>query len=319
MSTTSSHRTSDLDPDIQFFVESVKARSAELTGGRPVTLAERREIAERVRKQWAAGGPEMAHTETLTLPGSDLRVRIFVPAQVQAAGTLLYLHGGGWTLFSVDTHDRLMREYAERTQCAVVGLDYSLAPEHRYPRALNDVIACTQWLRGHGAAHGLDASRLIIGGDSAGGNLALAAALKLRDTSQPGAAGLLLNYAVLDTEARASYTRFDGPGYMLDASEMRGFWRDYLGTDTIDAPYARVLTADLGGLPPTHLCIAGCDILLDENLALRERLREAGVPVSARVYDGATHSFLEAVSISECARDAMDHAASWMREILAAE
>lgn len=316
MSASSSNRTTDLDPGIRFFVEAVKKRSAELSGGKSLTLAERRSIAERVREPWAAGGPSMRTTHTLSLPGSRRRIRIFIPEGRDTNGVLLYLHGGGWTLFSLETHDRLMREYAHRARCAVIGLDYSLAPEHQFPTALNEVIDCVDWLRANGAAHGLPTGRIIVGGDSAGGNLALASALKMRDTGAPPPAGLLLNYAALDTEARASHARFNGPDYMLEAAEMQTFWRDYLGAETSENPYAGVLTADLAGLPPTHLCIAECDILLDENLVLGERLREAGVAVSQKVYEGATHSFLEAISISACARQAMDDAALWLRDLL---
>lgn len=318
MSASSSSRTTDLDPDIQYFVETVKAQSAELSGGKPVTLAERRRIAERVRERWAAGGPSMRTKRTLDLPGSDLKIRMFVPENVEVQGTLLYLHGGGWTLFSLDTHDRLMREYARRTGCVVVGLDYSLAPEHRYPHALNDVLTCVTWLRENGDAYGLLTDRLVIGGDSAGGNLSIAAALKMRDTGQVPPAGLLLNYAALDTKTRPSYARYGGPDYMLAPEEMQDFWQDYLGPGESDAPYARVLNADLAQLPPTHLCIAECDILLDENLELSARLRDVGVPVSQQVYQGATHSFLEAVSVSSCAGRALDDAAIWLRNILTA-
>lgn len=311
--------TADIDPDVRAFIERTGADSAALASViPPTTLARRREIAEQVRAPWAKGGPDMAETRMVTIGPHAVRARIHIPAIGAGKGTLLYLHGGGWTLFSIDTHDRLMREYADRIGCAVVGLDYSLSPEHRYPRALDDVDECVAWLRRDGRAHGLNVDRLAIGGDSAGGNLSLAAALRLRDRGDELPVALLLNYAALDTEARPSYKRYDGPPYMLFVDEMRDFWINYLGKPSTDDPYARPLLANLNGLPPVHLCIAECDILADHNLELADRLEAVGVKVSSIVYQGATHSFLEAVSISDCADRAIQDAADWLARFLRA-
>lgn len=309
----------DIDPDVRRFVESTGADSAALaSSGGPTSIARRREIAELVRAPWALGGPEMAETRMVEIGPGHVRTRIYIPAAGAGQGTLLYLHGGGWTLFSIDTHDRLMREYAERIGCAVIGLDYSLSPEHRFPQALDDVDACIEWLRREGAAHRLAVDRLAIGGDSAGGNLSLAAALRLRDRGEALPAAILLNYAALDTEPRPSYARYDGEPYMLSIDEMRDFWINYLGEPSTDDPYARPLLADLRDLPPVHLCIAECDILADHNTELAGRLEASGVEVSSIVYPGATHSFLEAVSISECADRAIQDASDWLARIFGA-
>lgn len=317
MSVSALDKSGDIEPAIRTFVEKTSAESAALSGGKPVTTVRRREIAELVRAPWRAGGPEMAKTEDLTIGPGGLRARIHVPRGGPGYGTLLYLHGGGWTIFSIDTHDRLMREYAARAGCGVIGLDYSLSPESRFPHALDDVDACVRWLRSDGGQHNLNVSRVVIGGDSAGGNLSLCAALRMRDRGDVLPHGLLLNYAALDTAVRASYARYDGDPYMLGTAEMKAFWSDYLGAPDTDNPHARPLLADLSGLPPTHLCIAECDILLDENLELKARLEGAGVPVSAIVYPGATHSFLEAVSISATAAQAMADASAWLAARLA--
>lgn len=307
----------DIDPDVRSFVERTGADYAAFASlGPPVNIARRREIAEQVRAPWARGGPDMAKTHMVEIGPERVRARIYIPSAGPGNGTLLYLHGGGWTLFSIDTHDRLMREYAQRIGCAVVGLDYSLSPEHRFPRALDDVDACIHWLRREGNAYGLQVDRLAIGGDSAGGNLSLAAALRLRDRGQALPEAILLNYAALDTEPRPSYARYDGEPYMLGKDEMRDFWINYLGKPTTDDPYARPLLADLRNLPPVHLCIAECDILADHNTELASRLEAAGVEVSAIVYQGATHSFLEAVSISDCADRAIQNASDWLAKRL---
>lgn len=313
MSVSPLSRADEIDPGVRRFIARTGADFAALSAvSPPTTLARRREIAEQVRQPWSRGGPDMAQTHMVHIGPEGVRARIHIPAGGPGTGTLLYLHGGGWTLFSIDTHDRLMREYAERIGCAVVGLDYSLSPEHRFPRALEDVDACIGWLRREGSALGLAVDRLAIGGDSAGGNLSLSAALRLRDRGEALPAALLLNYAALDTEPRPSYRLYDGDPYMLNVGEMHDFWISYLGQPSTDDPYARPLLADLSGLPPVHLCIARCDILADQNTELAARLEAVGNDVSAILYEGATHSFLEAVSVSDCADRAIQDASDWL-------
>lgn len=302
----------DIDPEIKVFIDRTAADYAVFTGPGPVTMARRREIAEQVRAPWAEGGPLMSRTIDLTVGPRNVRMRIHIPVTDARNGTLIYLHGGGWMIFSIDTHDRLMREYASRAGCAVIALDYSLSPEHRFPTALEDIDACLDWLITDGAAHGLSIRHIAMGGDSAGGNLSICTALRRRDAGARIPDALLLNYAALDYEHRPSWDRYDGEPYMLGSSEMRDFWAGYLGAPATTNPYARPLLADLSGLPPVHLCIAECDILRDENLELRDRLLAAGNSVSATVYPGATHSFLEAVSISRIAEQAIADGAQWL-------
>jgi acetyl esterase len=281
-------------------------------------MAARRRIAEQVRAPWAAGGPVMASTETLTVGAAGIRIRIHRPTLDAALPVLIYLHGGGWMLFSIDSHDRLMREYAARSGCAVLGVDYSLAPEARFPQPLDEIAAVREWLEAEGAVHGLDASRYALGGDSAGANLALASAVRLKAAACPPRA-LLLNYGAFDTVERPSHALYDGEAFMLTRTEMAEFWTSYLGSSEAgEDPLARPILADLGGLPPTFLCIAECDILVDENLAVAERLRAAGGAVTAEIYRGASHSFLEAVEISSLADRALADEGNWLKREMAA-
>jgi acetyl esterase len=243
-----------------------------------------------------------------------LRGRIHVPVEAPALGAMLYLHGGGWTMFSIDTHDRLMREYAARAGVIVVGIDYSLSPEQKYPVALHEVVRAVGWLRDAGAAHGIDGTRLAIGGDSAGANLALAAALMMREQGDPPLRGLLFNYGAFGAETSPSYERYDGPDFFLTVEEMRRFWNNYVRSPAdLDNPLVAPLLADLHGLPPTFFCIAACDILADGNRAMAARMAAAHVPAEVYVYEGATHSFLEAMSIAPLAQRALDTAAGWLR------
>ncbi|MEM8817655.1 MAG: alpha/beta hydrolase [Pseudomonadota bacterium] len=302
-----------LDQDIETFVRSAIEAGNDLTNGEPVSIDRQRQIAEIVRRTWTAGGPAMQRSDDAAIGNNNLKVRVHVPeTHDQRRGHLIYLHGGGWIMFSIDTHDRLMREYAHRSGLIVVGLDYSLSPEHRFPQALDDVDTLYAWLDDeHGESVRFGGKR-FIGGDSAGANLALCSTLRRRDLAQSLPAGLILNYAAVDTARRGSHDRFDSDKYMLNSAEMADFWKAYLHGENTDDPYARPLLADLAGLPAIHMCIAECDILLDENVELRDRLIEAGCNVSSRIYEGATHSFLEAVRISGLADRAIQDAADWL-------
>lgn len=309
--------TDDVDPDIRTFLRETTADSARFARGITGDLAARRAIAERVRAPWVDGGPEMANIEERRVGASHVRVRIYRPEPSATLPLLIYIHGGGWMLFSLDTHDRLMREYAARTGMAVVGIDYSLSPEVRFPHAIGEIVEVLDWLREEGPSLGLDANIMAIGGDSAGANLALAANLALRDRGAPMCDALLINYGAFDMTARPSHDRYDGDAYMLTVPEMADFWDNYLRAPADEHdPLARPLLADLTGLPPTFLCIAECDILADENREMADRLQAAGVAVQAKVYHGATHSFLEAVRIAPLADRALADAATWLRTTL---
>lgn len=305
----------DLEPGVREFQRRTAADYARYAEESAASLAARRAVCERVREPWRQGGPAMAATQDLKVAGT--RIRIHRPSAGVPLPVLVYLHGGGWTVFSIDTHERLMREYAARSGCAVVGVDYPLSPEARFPEALEAIVAVCEWVRSDGGEHGLRHGPLAIGGDSAGANLAVGTAMMLRD-SGAGADALLLNYGAFDPDPRPSWEQFDREDDMLRASEMPEFWANYLGPDymQVDDDRARPLLGDLSGLPPTYLCIAECDILRDENLELVDRLADFGIPVTANRYAGASHSFLEAVSVSPLADRALTEASAWLREQL---
>lgn len=289
-----------------------------------LTFTEARAVAEAVRLQWRQGGPVMASTEERRVGTgpSEVRVRIHRPDHGQTAGlapALVYLHGGGWTLFSVDTHDRVMREYAHRAGVTVVGVDYALSPEAKFPKALEQTIGVVEWLHSRGAELGIDAARLAVGGDSAGGNLAVATALRLRDGGKSRMLrAILLSYAAVDSECSpAAVERYGGEAFMLTGEEMREFWANYLASaDQASDPYACPARADLRGLPPVFLGISECDVLAEQNLAFAGALRTAGVETRTVVYPGTTHSFLEAVSIARVAERALQEGSAWLRSKL---
>jgi acetyl esterase len=314
----------DLDPEIRRFVQTVGAAFASHVGFETMPPQQQRAVAEDVRAPWAAGGPRMFDTFELQVstPEGYVRIRVHNPTPRPRKAALVYLHGGGWTLFSIDTHDRVMREYAARAEVTVVGVDYALAPEARFPIALNQVVDVVRWLRTHSDVVSIDPERIAIGGDSAGANLSIAAALSLRDQGEPQALrALVLNYGAFDDHcSENAQRRFGGAGYMLASDEMANFWKIYVGENAdCNNPLVCPIRAQLDALPPTFFAIPQCDLLTEQNLEMAERLRLAGVPVEAVLYEGASHSFLEAVSISGLSQRAFEDTSAWLRKTLSRE
>ncbi len=314
-------RGDGLDPDIRRFVAVMSDLWKEHPALNRVSLTEARQIAERARAHWTYGGPEMATTRETFVPlaGGEVRIRVYDPRADGNRPALVYLHGGGWTIFSIDTHDRLMREYAARADIAVVGVDYSLSPEARFPQAIEETVAVVRWLRRNGPSVNVDPGRIAIGGDSAGAAMAVAASLMLRDEGERDAvAAVLLNYGCFDAGcATDSHRRYSEGNYLWEPGEMEKYWRNYL-RDPADAsnPLACPLRADLRGLPPAFLAIPECDVMYDESMQMAEKLRQAGVRAQSVVYPGATHSFLEAVSIAAISDRAFDEASRWLSDVL---
>lgn len=316
-------RVAGLDPEIGLFVTGTSDALARLGAPRVHGWPERRRIANAARAPWRSGGPVMAATSEhrLAADAVPFRVRVHRPHGIAStAPVLVYVHGGGWCMFSIDTHDRLMREYAAAGSVVVVGVDYSLAPEHPFPVAQDQCVEAIAWLREHAAELGIDADRLALGGDSAGANLALTTALRLRDEGHPGVvAALLLNYGCYDPQVSAQAAATLGTKQdMLSVEEMEEFWRNYLVDDTAlrANPLVAPVHASLRGLPPTRLACGDRDVLVEQSVAMAARLRAAGVDAELHEYPGAPHSFLEAMAVSQLARDAITTGADWVRRHL---
>lgn len=312
---------SKLDPDIMRFIDDVRDTGRRLTAGRTLGWPERRVIAEQSRLPWQEGGPQMASRidHVAETEAGPVRLRFFDPAPGAPKPALIYMHGGGWALFSLDTHDRLMREYAARSGMMVVGVDYALAPEARYPVALHQVVGTVRWLRAHGGQFGIDVERLALGGDSAGGSLSMGTVLKLRDAGETDVVKAVLSiYGGFSPDySPTAGQRYGTPDDMLTADEIDEFWNNYVGTmaDRRD-PYLVPVLADLRGLPPMFLVVAECDVLAEQNMQMAGSLLEAGVDVKVKVYPGAPHSFIEAMAVSQVASQAIDDGAAWLRRTL---
>lgn len=221
-----------------------------------------------------------------------VRVRLYYPSRRAGLPLVVYLHGGGFVLCDLESHDDFCRELAHASGCGIASVEYRLAPEHRYPVPLEDCYAATRWLARNAAHLGFDASRIAVAGDSAGGTLATAVALLARDRRGPTLRHQLLLFPATDAACDSASMHEFASGYLLSARMMRWYWDCYLGGARADEPLASPLrAADLAGLPPACIVTAEFDTLRDEGEQYADRLRAAGVAVTARRYLGVIHGF----------------------------
>ncbi len=261
--------------------------------------------------------PDVESVENRHIPGprGDIAVRIYRPALRGDLPVIVFFHGSGFVICSIETHDALCRHLCRRAGAVVVSVDYALAPESRFPAAPDDCLAATRWTALHARALGGDPGQIVLAGDSAGGNLAAVTALRIRDEGGPAIAAMLLMYPVTDHHSAdtASYTE-RGEGYGLTGEGMRWFWSHYLGSP-VDAAHPHVSphrAATLAGLPPTYLTTAEYDPLRDEGALFAERLRAAGVSVTHRRFDDMNHGFMSWIGLLDRATEAMDEMCAWL-------
>lgn len=256
------------------------------------------------------------YEETFEGPGGPIAMRVHrgVGAPETSATALLYLHGGGWVIGDLDSHDDICRWFANAARCVVACPDYRLAPEHRFPAAVNDVAAALRHLHAHAEDLGIDPTRIAVAGDSAGGNLAAVLALMARDGEGPPLEAQLLLYPNTDARQTAdSYRRF-AEGYGLTSRTMRWFRDQYVrnAADVTDWRVSPLLADSLTGAPPAFVVLAGQDILADEGAAYAERLRADGVPLVLQHRDDQIHGFASAGRFIEAARaTVLEAAEAW--------
>lgn len=269
----------------------------------------------------AFGGPPepVARVENRRIPGpaGEIAVRIYTPEARGPLPVLVYFHGGGWVIGTIETHDPLCRHLAKQAQAVVVSVDYRLAPEHKFPAGPEDCYAATSWVAEHAAELGGDPARVVVGGDSAGGNLAAAVSLMARDRGKPKIALQLLLYPVTDHSYETASYRENADGYLLTKQAMVWFWNHYLAKDADGAnPYASPLRAkDVSGVAPAVVVTAEFDPLRDEGEAYAERLRQARVSVKLERYDGIIHGFAMMTGYFEEAQRVVAEAAGAIRAL----
>ena len=307
----------DLDPQLREVVEEFR------TAGVPPWHALSVESARRLEDElFSAGeGPEMGLVREFEIegPGGELPIRAYRPEAetTEALPTLVFYHGGGWTLGTLDSADDICRELAARVGCLVLSVDYRLAPEHPFPAAVEDAFAALEWAATHADSLGGDLNRLSVAGTSAGGNLAAATAIRAAEGG-PNLACQALLYPMIDHDFTRESYRQHGNGPLLTREDVAWFWDSYLASPA-DAhnPLAAVLRVpDLSDLAPAVVVTAGFDVLRDEGVAYARRLDDAGVRTEHRHYPTLSHGFLSLTDDVDRADEAMEEVAEAVRELL---
>jgi acetyl esterase len=310
-----------LDPDAAAVFKAFQE------AGRPpyetVSPAEARELYLKGRFVSNPEPPELASVEPLTIPSpaGSIPARIYTPTRLRKlnglAPGLVFFHGGGWVIGDLDSHDVVCRKLADEGELMVVSVDYRLAPEHKFPAAVDDAIASTKWIADNSRQLGIDASRLMVGGDSAGGNLAAVVAISARDGNGPDIAGQVLIYPALDFAMTHPSHREPETSILLTHSVILWFRDHYLsGAANVGdwrASPARAKT--LIGLPPAYVLTAGADPLRDEGDEYARRLKEAGVAVTHRTFPGQFHGFFTMGKLLQQANVAAGEIGVWLKAL----
>ena len=267
--------------------------------------------------------PPMARVEDLRIPmrdGQSIKARLFAPYPKSHASpipTLVYFHGGGFTIGSIQTHNVLCRELARIGHCAVISVDYRLAPEHRFPVATNDAWDALQWVAKSAESMGLQADALAVGGDSAGGTLAAVCAIHARDAGLKLALQLLIYPGTAARQETTSHNTYQS-GFMLDKATVDWFFDHYIDAkDRDDWRFAPMLAERHDGLAPAWIGLAECDPLVDEGVAYADMLRMAGVKVDLEIYHGVVHGFVNMGRVIPEAREAHQDAGRALKHAFA--
>lgn len=303
---------------------SVLEKQAEITPGagkvHELDVDEARRLYATGRRYWGADAPEVHEVidSVVEGPAGDVPVRVYHPGDQRPLPALVYIHGGGWVVGSIDTHDKIMRLLAIRSGAAVIGVDYRLAPEHKFPTAADECHAVIAHISEHGEEWGIDPRRLAIGGDSAGANLAMAVALSLKSTQPSRLSLLLLIYGVFGLRDSSSRRLFGEREVGLSSKDMEYYFDCYArGPEDMHDSRFNNLSADLRGLPPAFIAAASLDPLLDDSIAMQTLMEEAGVASELRIYDGVLHGFLHYTRVLDAANEAIDDAAQAVRSSFA--
>jgi acetyl esterase len=309
-------RSERLHPEVRSLLEMMDAQGAPpLETQDPVEAR-----AARLEPMKMLGGQPAAlgRVEDLFIPGpgGDIPIRIYAIEHGGLRPALVYFHGGGFVFGNLDTHDAVCRAIAKVSGAVVISVDYRLAPEHKFPAAVDDSYAATLWVAANPERLGIDASRIAVGGDSAGGNLATVVAMRCRDAGGPALAAQVLIYPVADVSSFETGSHRElAEGYFLTRAAMDWFTGHYLASaDQKRHPEASPLLArNLSGLPPALVITAEFDPLRDEGEAYAERLRQAGVPVTVSRYPGMIHGFVSMHGVLNGGRQAIKEIAEFAR------
>ncbi|MBI5920599.1 MAG: alpha/beta hydrolase [Betaproteobacteria bacterium] len=309
-----------LDPQAKYLLDLVEASG--LTPFHLLSPADARETYSKRKQATQTTPAPVAEVKNLTMPvaGGMLKLRLYRPTPLMDSPepALVYYHGGGWTIGDLETHDVLCRDLALQSGCIVIAVDYRLAPEHRFPVAVDDALAAYRWVRGEAGALGVDPGRLAIGGDSAGGNLAAVAALQLRDAGDPPPRLQLLIYPATDMRCGAPSHTTNGQGYLLTADTIAYFRRLYIEDSRQwgDWRASPLLHPNLGNLPPALVLTAGYDPLRDEGRQYADALSAAASPAQYICFERQLHGFITMGKVLDEANTAVSLCAQTVKRAL---
>jgi acetyl esterase len=309
-----------LDPDAAAVFKAFQE------AGRPayetLTPSEAREFYLAARVVSNPEPPELERVEELAIsaPSGTLPARLYVPKRLRKtrglAPCLVFFHGGGWVIGNLETHDVVCRKLAVEGELIVISVDYRLSPEHKFPAAVEDAMSATQWVAANAERLGLDASRLLVGGDSAGGNLAAVVTLAARDADGPKIAGQLLIYPSTDFSRKHGSHREPETSILLTHSVIGWFMNHYLGdADSNDWRASPSRAKTFKGLPPAYVLTAGADPLRDEGDEYAARLKQAGVSVTYRHFPGQFHGFFTMGKLLNQANVAASEIGTWLKAL----
>jgi len=310
-----------IDPELVAAGRLLQSRGLVAPDRTQASLSEVRAAVDRIGAFLGEGSVPLAQERDLSLPGPHGQVpcRLYLPDGVERPPLLVYAHGGGFVQGSLPSWDAMLRELVRRSSVAALSVDYRLAPEHHFPVAFDEIVAMIRLAAREGADLGIDPTRLAVGGDSAGANLALAAALALRNASERALGLMLLIYGCYSTDTESASWQAFGRGAGLSQTQMRWIWDTYLERPEQRSDWrAAPILADPAGLPPAYLIVGSLDPLLDDSKRLASRLKEAGVLCELTVYDGINHGFIRYGRLIATACRAIGDCAAALRNALVA-
>jgi acetyl esterase len=308
-----------VDPQVQVLLDMLAAAG----GPRFIELspAEAREWFDKLRRPFEVPIGQITD-RAIPSPAGDIPVRLYTPVDTAPGAefpVLVYFHGGGWVVGSIDSHDPVCRSLANASGCKIISVDYRLAPEHPWPAAPDDCFAAVQWVAANATALGVDARRLAVGGDSAGGNLSAAVTRRSRTARGPHIAFQLLIYPALDASMGLPSMTQNATGYFLEKPGMEWFYGHYIPdhADVMNPDISPLHADDLSGLPPAYVVTAEYDPLRDEGRLYAEKLKAAGVPVEYVNYPSMIHGFFGFQAGVDASRDAVKQAGQALAKALA--
>ncbi|MCH8162448.1 MAG: alpha/beta hydrolase [Chloroflexi bacterium] len=300
-----------LHPAVKTLLDQVAAQNSGTLSDQGVEMVREGYV---VARGFLSEKPDIANVEDRAIPGpaGDIPVRIYTPAGQGPYPILVYYHGGGWVIGSIETHDGISRAYANAAGCIVVNVDYRLAPEHKFPAAADDAFAALNWVADHAVEFDGDPSRIAVGGESAGANLAAVVAQLATEAGGPALAYQILAYPVTNLAFDTESYETNADGYFLTQESMRWFWSLYLNDESegADPKASPLLREDVSGLAPGIVIAPEFDPLRDEGIAYGKRLQGAGVDFEVWVADGMIHEFLGMTNILPESKAAIERIAA---------